>query len=728
MPPIEYPLINEDSVHIEKLVRQYLPIAPEEVANAVEVPNSKIDGFSSVYRNAYSPDKLLSKPHPSIDSLYKAFHHSVNVRPNGPCFGSRKKLSNGKFGPYVWQDFQTINNRKTNLGSGLFFILQNNPYRSSTDPELDLSYNPLNQDVQSKFIVSLFSHNREEWAIADLACQSYSITNTALYDSLGPDTSRYILNLTKSPVIIASKDKIAGLIKLKEDSPAELQNLIALVSMDPIDEALDANLYVQARNNKISLFDFFQVEKLGAVNPLPHIPPSIDSIYTVSFTSGTTGANPKGVVLEHRQGVSAITFCCSNLRGIEGGVSYAFLPLAHIYERMNLAFALFQGISVGFPQSPSPLTLIDDCKQLRPHYVALVPRVYTKLEAALKSQTVDNDEKPLLKKLFSTAINKKLEWQSEADGSEGKHLVYDKLIGVLAKKIGFDRVVSMTTGSAPISPETLKFLKASLNTGMSQGYGLTESFAGICTSQKYEANPGSCGAISITTEMKLREIPEMNYRATDEGGPRGELLLRGPQIFTHYYKNPEETAKAIDADGWFYTGDVARIDATCGNRLYIIDRVKNFFKLAQGEYITPEKIENTYLSQFPFVQQLYVHGDSLKTFLVGIVGLDPATIDGYISRRFKDKISTKADILDFFKNPDHKRQLLIDMNSSVNGLLQGFERLHNIEVTFDPLRIEDNVVTPTLKIRRPVASKFFKEVHDNLYDEGSLIRKEESKL
>ncbi|KAK7677972.1 hypothetical protein QCA50_019054 [Cerrena zonata] len=99
---------------------------------------------------------------------------------------------------------------------------------------------------------------------------------------------------------------------------------------------------------------------------------------------------------------------------------------------------------------------------------------------------------------------------------------------------------------------------------MSQGYGLTESFAGICCSLTYDANPGSCGPISVTTEMRLREIPEMGYHANDEGGPRGELLLRGAQIFTHYYKDPEETRKSIDDQGWFYTGDIAKVDAETG--------------------------------------------------------------------------------------------------------------------------------------------------------------------
>lgn len=205
------------------------------------------------------------------------------------------------------------------------------------------------------------------------------------------------------------------------------------------------------------------------------------------------------------------------------------------------------------------------------------------------------------------------------ENTNPSHLLYDRVLGLLRKKLGMKNLKVIMSGSAPISPETLKFLKASLNTGVGQGYGMSETFAGVMASSIFETDASSCGPVSITTECRTRDLPAMGYTSKDEGGPRGELLVRGPQIFPEYYKNPEETAKSFDEDGWFYTGDVARIDSKTG-RTYIIDRVKNFFKLAQGEYVTPERIENTYLSCFPYIAQLFVHGDSLRTHLVGVVG------------------------------------------------------------------------------------------------------------
>lgn len=222
----------------------------------------------------------------------------------------------------------------------------------------------------------------------------------------------------------------------------------------------------------------------------------------------------------------------------------------------------------------------------------------------------------------------------------------------------------------------------------------------------------------------------MNYFSSDKEGPRGELLIRGPQIFKEYFKDAEETKKSKDEEGWFYTGDIARIDASNG-RLYIIDRVKNFFKLAQGEYITPEKIENNYLSSFPLVQQLYVHGDSLQTFLLAVVGVEPDSIKKWLETKCninQSELSSNDAIIEYINKKENKAKFLGEMNKSTGGSLQGYEKVHNVYIDIEPLTIETNVLTPTLKIRRPIASKFFRSEFDRLYDEGSLIHNNSSKF
>lgn len=239
----------------------------------------------------------------------------------------------------------------------------------------------------------------------------------------------------------------------------------------------------------------------------------------------------------------------------------------------------------------------------------------------------------------------------------------------------------------------------------------------------------------------------MNYVHDDPDGiPKGELMLRGPQIFKYYYKRPEETAKAFDEDGFFHTGDIAKIDHM--NRIHIVDRVKNFFKLSQGEYITPERIENSYLSNCSLLTQMFVYGDSVKSYLVGILGFEPAVLKHFLQKHRKDdsmpkdvgtqidkiiRMGNDQELFVFINgNKDMKRFLIKQLNTMVNAakkpddenLLQGFEKIHNFKADILPLKLEEDVVTPTFKLKRIIASKRFKKEIEELYKEGSLIKKD----
>lgn len=726
-------LLNESYTSVHELLSKNLPINPKDLSDSVALANSAKPGFSSVYRNKFSPEKLMDAPHPSMNTLQKMMEYAKTYYPNEQCFGSRKQLADGTYAPYEWETYAQVMDRQKNFGAGVFFILNNNPYKTNSPAHAKID-NHFNKGSEDSFVLSIFSHNKAEWVITDMACVHYSITNTALYDSLGPEASKYILELTESPIVVCSKDKLQKVIDLKKKFPKELSNLISIVSMESLDltsnNSADSQTLLSAKEAQLTLFDFKQVEKLGEIYPAKEVIATPDTVYTISFTSGTTGSNPKGVVLTNRNACSATTFCLTNIASKKKLISYCFLPLAHIYQRQTVYFLFVMGLASGYPQSASPLGLLDDVKLLRPNVLGLVPRVFTKLEAAIKAQTTHNDEKPILKSIFTKAINTKMELQSRDDSEVAGHLLYDRVLSLLRKKLGFDNLDLFTTGSAPISPDTVKFVRAAFNTGLSQGYGLTESYAGICCSLKLEGNPGSCGSISVTTEMRLRDIPEMNYLSSDKGGPRGELLIRGPQIFKEYYKNEGETKKSFDEDGWFYTGDIARIDGETG-RLYIIDRVKNFFKLAQGEYITPEKIENSYLSSLPIIQQLYIHGDSLKTFLIAVVGVEPESIKKWLDTTFgvkQSELSTNDAIVEYMNRTEVKTKFLTQMNQSIGSSLQGYEKVHNIFIDIEPLTIERNVITPTLKIKRPIASKFFGKQFESLYNEGSLFGNKEVKL
>ncbi len=185
----------------------------------------------------------------------------------------------------------------------------------------------------------------------------------------------------------------------------------------------------------------------------------------------------------------------------------------------------------------------------------------------------------------------------------------------------------MTTGAAPISAEVLAYLQVAFSAPIHEGYGQTEALILTITDRDDVNSVGTVGGPAPTIRFRLKDIPEMSYLHTDKPYPRGELQLYGNTLFKGYYKNPERTAEAFSEDGWINSGDVAVILPN-GN-VKIVDRAKNIFKLAQGEYVAPEKLENIYV-QAPLIAQIFVHGDSVQSYLVAIVVPDPEVLPKFV--------------------------------------------------------------------------------------------------
>ncbi|KAI5959127.1 hypothetical protein CANMA_004145 [Candida margitis] len=724
---------NANNLPDDALINHNLPLPQEMSSRAVKLPGTAKPGFSEVYRNGALPNGLKKSITAELDTYPKIFASSVKRQADQPCLAYHEYDYENEqhMERYASLTYQQVDERKTNFINGLIFLLESNPYKNlaleSHQKIVNHSKEYKNYDKDNiSFIVTLYSGNRAEWILTDLGCSANSITTTALYDTLGPASSKYILGITQSPVVVCSKSKIESLIKLKAENPKELESLITIISMDPlkVNGKSSASLIKLAEENKIKLYDFNQAERIGEVFPREETSPNPETTFTFTFTSGTTGANPKGVVLSQRSVVSALLTFATLLPHNKATKEFCFLPLAHIFERQMYATVLLVGGAIGFPRlGGTPQTLFEDLKLFKPTFFACVPRIFTKMEAAIKAATVDSSSK-INRTLFSQAIETKRAKQMQNE-DRGDHFIFDNtLIRSLRSRFGFDNMELCITGSAPVAPDTINFLKASLGIGMSQGYGLSESFSGILIALPFHSpSVGTCGAISPTVEARLRELPEMGYYLNDKGGPRGELQLRGPQMFSHYFKNPEETKKTIDEDGWFSTGDVAQI--TNEGWFIIFDRVKNFFKLAQGEYVTPEKVENLYLSSNSILTQMYAHGNSTQSFLVGIVGVDPTNIVKFLVEKCnitKHELDTQDKILEVCNRREIRTRILLQLNTNVGSGLNGFEKLANIYIEFEPLRLEREVVTPTSKLRRPIASKFFKPQIDAMYKEGSILK------
>lgn len=266
------------------------------------------------------------------------------------------------------------------------------------------------------------------------------------------------------------------------------------------------------------------------------------------------------------------------------------------------------------------------------------------------------------------------------------------------------RLVMVGCGSAPFSKNIANFLKIGLLADIREGYGMTENAA--CCTTCWPNDPSAGGTVGgpvPSAEVKLVDVPSLGYRVTDQPFPRGELLMRGGARFLGYYKDAEKTAEALDPEsegGWLRTGDIATLDGQ--GRFRIVDRVKNIMKLAQGEYVALEHVENAYAA-VPLVAQLFVYGDGLQSYLVGVVVPDPVQLAELVHRVLRTRVSAEdGEALErYAREPRIVDAVLTEMDKERNvRKLKGFERIKRIHVTLDAFTVENDCLTPTLKVRR----------------------------
>lgn len=532
----------------------------------------------------------------------------------------------------------------------------------------------------------------------DLACMSQSLFTVSLYDTLGPSATEYIINHASLPCVAASLPHIPTLLKLKPMLPT----LKVIISLDPLDQgepdgySKQAMLSALAEDLNVQIYSIDQVEAIGASLGTPQYnPPAPLDIVTINYTSGTTGL-PKGVLLSHAAAVAAASAALSAVSMTGQDVFLSYLPLAHVYERMSEHGALWGGAALGFFHGDI-LALADDLKALRPTGFMSVPRLYNRFGGAIRAATTSQPgvKGALARHVVSTKL-KALE-TPESPRATNRHAVYDRVWGrKVTAAIGLDRVTHMISGSAPLDPSLHQFLRVVFGNSFMQGYGLTETYAVSLVQLSDDFSAGNCGGACPVNELCLSSVPEMEYLVTDKPQPRGELLIRGNSLFSGYFKNEEETKKAILPDGWFRTGDICAIDPR--GRFQIIDRVKNILKLAQGEYVSPERIENVYLSHLNFLSQAYVHGDSIQTFLVGIFGIMPEPFATFATKVLGKRIHMEdTEALGLACQDQRVRLAVLQELDRVGrkNAFAGFERVRNCYLYLDPFTIENELLTPT---------------------------------
>ena len=435
-----------------------------------------------------------------------------------------------------------------------------------------------------------------------------------------------------------------------------------------------------------------------------------DTIMTICYTSGTTG-NPKGVMLCQRNLICVLETCiyASSLPLDEYGCHVSFLPLAHIFERMVISGFMGAAAKVGFISGSVKTTLMEDISILGPTLLFTVPRVLQTIR--MKVFDGFNSLGGWKKKLAYKAYHTKLENYKKYGIIT--HAIYDQIVFKKIRAMFGNRLKVVLCASAPMPKELADDFKIFLSVPVIEGLGMTELSGSAFATNLHDLTNFTAGGVIGGAKMLLKSVPDLGYSIDDVidgvNCPAGEICLKGPLIFKGYYKNDEENAKAFDKDGYFHTGDVGRLFPNLGNGLKIVDRVKEIFKLSQGEYIIPAKLESIY-NKSGYIQQIMIYGNSSMNNIIAIICPDKNRCAGALNISVEELAKNE-------ENEDLKKLIIDDLlKLAIEANFNGLEKVKYVIITFEGFTVENSCMTPTMKIVRKKVELRFKERIDKLHE------------
>lgn len=658
--------------------------------SSIEVPNSPdIPGETKPRIAATKPGGQLTGNAEGINNMHDNFLHGMKLAgQDSHCLGYRPKGADGNPGPYQWLTFGEVKDRATAIGSGLTKL-----------------------GAGAKSRIGIFAPNSVHWSLVEHASYIYNQVTVPMYDTLGLDAVKHMAVETEMVLIAVAPEKLTTFMALWPDLP----RVKTAVILGDIPKDLD--LAAAPEGTQVLTLDV--VAEMGSKDglaSLPEQPATPHDPCTICYTSGTTG-KPKGVVLSHMCFISTTN-------AAEERMSHGFIPLigpndthlsilpqAHCFERCLQAVLTYLGARIGFNQGDIR-KILDDMYELKPSVLGGVPRIFNRIYDQVWAKC--KAKGGLAHMLFNYAYNAKL---ANLQYNINQHWLWDRLVFKSVRETFGGNLRIIISGSAPISADVLDFMRVVFSTTVVEGYGLTETNGPCGISLMGDMQAGNVGCTLGNCLYKLVSVPGMGYSVDDKPFPRGEICAKGNNVFKEYYKQPELTAQAKDKDGWFATGDIGQFDDR-GN-LVIIDRKKNMFKLSQGEYVTPERIEVIYTNH-ALIDQMYVHGDSLQSVLVAVVVPNeeflrklPADTPELATLEFEKlgmmELCAKKEVIAHFEK-------LVNEWGRKNDL-KGFEIPKKVYLESDPFSVENNILTPTLKVKRPEAKSRYKEVISRLYEE-----------
>lgn len=645
------------------------------------------------------------------ENSYALLASSAARAPDARCLGWRPPLPPGApppdpaappdpTRPYAWWTYADVLAMATDAGAGLV----------------------ARYGLEKGDRVGFYARNCPWWSCVMYACVSQGLVVVPIYDTLGEGIVEYVCNHAEAKVVVVSEVNAAklraalpkcatvkGVVLIEGDGGLETTAGCAAAVAAGFGEAVDAAALADVR-----------AAAAAAENPAAPSTAAWDDLYCIMYTSGTTG-DPKGVTLTNRAMMSSVASGAAFFKhhGAEftpADSCLSYLPLSHIFEQQAQAFFVATGGRVGFFTGDIKL-LLDDLTALQPTVFIGVPRVYARFQERIKA-TVEGGGF-IKRKLYEMAYARQLSAVRSPPtgaGAIARSGIWDTLVFSKVKAKLLPNARLCITGSAPLSEETNDFLKVNLNCPVVQGYGLTETVGGMVCSAPSGSPSGTCGGPLPGVTVKLADLPDMGYLTTDAPFPRGEICVKGSIVTAGYYKNEAATKAAFDEEGYFKTGDVGTW--TDDGALRIIDRAKNLFKLSQGEYVSPDALENE-LGKAKLVAQIYVYGNSLESTLLAVVVPDGAAAKAWAAANAPGA----SDLAAIGAKPEFKAALLAQLAAEAKAAkLKRYEYIKDVYVETGDLNelgqgfhVDNNLTTPTFKLKRPQLSNKYKETLDAMY-------------
>ncbi|MCF7797082.1 MAG: long-chain fatty acid--CoA ligase [Lentisphaeria bacterium] len=566
-------------------------------------------------------------------------------------------------------------------------------YKKSSGDYTTITYQQLDQrihalaaglrgwGIKSGDRIAILSNNCPEWAITDFSAMTISGIVVPIYQTLLPRQIAYILNDARvRAIFVENQEQLDKILEIQSDCPS----LEKIAVFDATDSTGDFHAF-----SELTALGKKEIDRQGDrfLEWLDQIDPQ--AVSSLVYTSGTTG-EPKGVMLNQHGFVFDVINAESVFPLYHTDVFLSFLPLSHLFERLAGHWCpLYRGGAIAYAESIE--TVIDDLQMVRPTVMVSVPRLYEKISSKVLSQIESGSA--IKKKLFYWAqrVGRKYHVQKHGRWITLQYTLADKLVfSKIKAKLG-GRFRFPVAGGAPLAVETLKFFEA-MGLSIIEGYGMTETHLIIALTPPGNTRYGSCGP----------PIPGIEVKISDDG----EILVRGDILMMGYYGKPDLTRESIDDEGWLHTGDIGYMDDD--QYIYITDRKKNILVTAGGKNVAPAPIENA-LKRSQYIDDVCLIGDKRK-FISAILIPNFDALTNWASEQQLDWANQD----ELVQLPEIHSLMEAEINLQQKDFAR-FEKVKKFIVLPQPLSIEQDELTPSLKIRRKVVSEHFKDEIETLY-------------